>query len=959
MKTMEDDECIELEDVETHNLRKIRALFPLNKLTIVTGVSGSGKSSLVFDTLYAESYRRYVDSLSSYARQFIKSLPKPALSSAKNLPPSIAVRQSRMRAQHRSTVGTLTELHEVLQILFSYLAKIYCSGCGNHIEAYHAKKIAEHLSQGTNKALLLNSRETYVLAPLAFWAKLPSEILSKQLLEQGFSRILHKGQVLKIQDCDPKFLETSQVIIERLRLNEAFKSGEIDKKSPVFKSFLNSIDLAFKVSKGRAQVLLREVNKEQIFSYSAELECLVCKKKFTKPVPSSFSFNHPLGACLSCQGYGRMPELDWQKIIPDRSASIASKGIAPLNFGSHSSYYNDIKKSAALEKIDTKKPFSDFTPKEWQWLKEGTEKGKSKGKKFGGMKDYFEWLFSKKYKAHYRIHAARFQTYVPCSTCQGTRYKPETSQYKIAGKTIAEVEKLSIAELPEWLEGIEKSEASQGQETGLEDAFTELYTRLRYLVKVGLSYLSLNRVSSSLSGGESQRIHMARCLGNALTDTLYCLDEPSCGLHAKDIQNLFEVLNELKNQGNTVVIVEHESLLIQRADHLIEIGPEAGHKGGHIVYEGVPKSLESAQCKKIKKKKIDLGNWDFFHLEGAKTHNLKDVRASIPLGKVTVVCGVSGSGKTSLVQHTLYPLLKKLFEDDDEEEPTEDGGAEGTVSSCCLDGIPLLQSSLSGVHLVDQSGLGRSSRSNIITYLGIFDSIRKLFAKEPRAKELKLSAGSFSFNVDKGRCETCRGLGMLVEDLSFLGEMSVICPDCEGRRFHDDILSVCYRAHNLNQVLALTVEQALTLFFDQPSIRLGLQAAMDLGLGYLTLGQNTSSFSGGEAQRLKTLSLIQKVHLSDKKSNPQKPLLLIFDEPSTGLSAKDISVFLNQLDFLTEKGHTFVLIEHQLDVIRHADWVIELGPGASHAGGQVLYEGTPEGMARSEASVTGPFLVSS
>lgn len=895
---------IELTGVETHNLKHLHLNFPLGQVSVVTGVSGSGKSSLVFDTLYAESYRRYVDSLSSFARQFMKSLPKPKIKAAKNLPPAIAVKQTRMKSNNRSTVGSLTEINELIHILFVHLAEIYCPNCHTHVLRFTPRSITQNLFKTFEQ-----EEKVLLAAPLHLWQKANPSTLKDQLIMQGFSRVIHQGVILKLETLESQKIFKSAIIIDRLSVQESQR-----------KRFMTGIDLALKLGKGQMQVIVQE-QLDQVLSYSLNLSCRSCQRSFSAPSLALFSFNHPLGACASCQGYGRVFELDWQKIIPDLSQSIASKGIAPLNFGSHSAYYGDIKKSANKRKISLNLAFSKYNEQDWLWLRQGD------GGTFGGMKSYFDWLNSQKYKAHYRIHAARFNTYTTCPQCHGHRHTNEAIVYKILQKNIADIQSFSIADLQAWLkllidlDGQESSELS----LGLKDAFEEIGTRLHYLMKVGLSYLSLDRPSNTLSGGELQRINMARCLGSAMTDTLYCLDEPTCGLHAQDSRNLLEILYELRDQGNTIVVVEHEQSIIQGADHLIEIGPQAGHKGGQLVYQGPPVLLDSAQCSRKKVINRFSQGQKYFELKGANTHNLKNIDVLIPLGKLTVVCGVSGSGKTSLVQHTLYPTVKALGDSGD----------------------------FSAVHLVDQTGIGRSTRSNIITYLGIFDVIRKMFAKEKKAKELGLSPGSFSFNVPGGRCEHCKGLGTVIEDLSFLGELDVLCPECEGRRFTDEVLSVSCRGVNLIQLMALTVQEGSEIFFDVKAIREGLQGAINLGLGYLTLGQMTSSFSGGEAQRLKLLSLLQET-LSAKTTS--KPMLLIFDEPSSGLSAKDISTLLGQFDFLTKQGHTLVVVEHQMDMIRQADWLLDIGPQASLEGGRLVYQGPPEGIKKAKESVTARFV---
>ena len=908
-KSLEKIDHINLLNVSTNNLKHIDVAIPLNQLTVVTGVSGSGKSSLVFDTLYAEAYRRFVDSLSSYARQYLKTLPKPEIESVQNLPPAIAVKQGRSPSNQRSTVGTLTELTHLTQALFMHLASIQCYNCGRKVQKHTASSIVQELED-----ILPTSAAIRVLAPLDSWSGLAGTVLKKQLQEQGFARVLSIGETFELKALDPKLLHSASLIIDRFKWQDSDQSR-----------LSEAVQLALKVSRGFCVV---EGEGAEPLLFSSNLECSFCKISYLPPSMALFSFNHPLGACDSCHGYGRVAEIDWNKIIPNRALSIKDGGIAPLNFGAHNEYYGEFRKSAKKHKINLSKPFANYSDREWTWLQEGLDED------FGGMKAYFEWLNSQKYKAHYRIHAARFNTYRECPSCKGKRYSRDTLAYKIDGKNIADVHELSVKEFQNW------AEQSKGQrldqEAGLREAFEEVDSRIHYLLKVGLSYLNLNRVSGTLSGGELQRIHMAACIGSSLTDSMYCLDEPSSGLHARDSKNLLEVICELRDQGNTVVVVEHDKQIISGSDYLIEIGPGSGHLGGKISYQGHAKVLDQAIA--YPKKKASACT-SFLKLQGAKTHNLKNVTVEIPIGKMTVVCGVSGSGKTSLIQHTLLPFLQAALKHN--------------LPSMTIPGkigpTPVLNT-IKEVLFIDQKVLARSSRSNIATYLGVFDRIRGIFASQDKAKELKLTAGSFSFNVPGGRCENCKGLGTVEEDLSFLGEVDVTCPQCEGRRFHQTVLSVKYRGKNLLEILSLTVHEAYEVFYDNQEISETLKPILELGLGYLTLGQATSSFSGGEAQRLKLLSLLTETGPSGKT------MVLIFDEPTTGLSDKDVYNLWKHLDFLTQKGHTVIVIEHNMDIIKCADHIIDIGPDGGNKGGKICFSGTPEELATVKNNYTGAFL---
>ncbi len=903
-------EQISLTNVSTNNLQGIDVHFPLNKLSVVTGVSGSGKSSLVFDTLYAESYRRFVDSLSSFARQYLKALPKPKVDSVGNLPPAISVRQGRVGSNQRSTVGTLTELTHLVQTLFTHLAGIVCYKCQRSVKKHHTSSILEEL-----KSELGIGDSLSILAPLQSWVGLNGTALKTQIQAQGFVRVLLNSKVMNLEEVNPVEIHQTAVLIDRISFVD-------DQESRL----REAIDLALKLGRGRCLIQ----TEQRSLAFSTDLECVNCGIRYLAASMVLFSFNHPLGACDQCHGYGRIAELDWDKIIPDKNSSIAQNGIAPFNFGSHAELYDSVKKSAKKNKIDIKKSFKDYTKDEWHWLREGSPEI------FLGISAYFDWLDAQKYKAHYRIHSARFKSYKTCPGCNGSRYCREALVYQLNGKNIAEVQDLAVKDLQAWLQALRIGlQGSQQDRTGLTEAYEEIQSRIYYLLKVGLSYLSLSRTTGTLSGGELQRIHMASCIGSALTDTMYCLDEPTAGLHARDSQSLLDVIYELRDQGNSVIVVEHDRQIIQGADYVLEIGPGSGHLGGKITRSGAD-AVAVIPVNYPEKKSSQYSSW--LKLEDVSTHNLQNVSVAFPLGALTVVCGVSGSGKTSLIQHTLVPILNATMEGRDAPDVKGKIGPKGILQK------------FDQALFIDQRGLSRSSRSNIATYLGVFDHIRSLFSRQPRAKELNLTTGSFSFNVPGGRCETCKGLGFVDEDLSFLGEVQVSCPQCQGKRFSPDVLSVTVRGKTLLDILQMTVHQAFDFFFDHNEIRQTLAPTLELGLGYLTLGQATSSFSGGEAQRLKLLSLLKETGIQ------RKPLLLVFDEPTTGLSDKDVYNLWKHLDFLTQKGHTIIVIEHHLDMIQHADWLIEVGPNAAEQGGQIVYQGPPKGVLSVPLSQTAPFL---
>lgn len=908
-KLKNQDQYIHLKDVRTHNLKGFDLAIPLHKLTVVTGVSGSGKSSLVFDTLYGESYRRYLESLSSFARQYLEAMPKPQVAEVLNLPPAIAVRQQRRGANKRSTVGTLTEAFDFIQTLFGSVGELYCPSCNNFVKAFHPGEVfSELVKRQLGKQVILT-------ADIDHFGSISSADLLNFLQSQGFTRLVQDGEILMI-DALNEFTNLSavEVVLDRFNVTEA-KKGRI----------LESITLGFRVGKGRINFWNGD-SKLEIFSKN--LECIPCKRQFNPPSPALFSFNHPIGACTGCQGYGEQASIDWSKVFPDHSQSIASKGIAALNFGQHKAYYDELAAHLVKLGLADETPFSEFNDEQWQWLKFGDQNS------FHGMMGYFDWLDTKKYKPHYRMHKAKFVKYVECNECNGARYSEESLSYLVNGFNISQVQSMPIGNLLEWVQKSETAiKLASSHDAIVIEAVNELKLRLTYLCRIGLPYLNLGRSSVTLSGGELQRIHMARCLGSSLTDALFCLDEPTAGLHASDSEKLLSLLFELRNKGNTVVVVEHDETILKGAETSIEIGPGAGHEGGQLV-------VAKYKNQSVEITKSSTSPKGFMCLTGAKIHNLKGNTLKIPLACLTVVCGVSGSGKSSLIEHSLYPAIAQYLKQKNRIESGHQGsldisfeGSVGLDASC----------------LVSQAPLGRSSRSNIITYLGIYTDIRKIFAEQPQAKKLGLTAGAFSFNVAGGRCEECSGMGTIVEDLSFLGEMDIVCPVCAGKRFKEEVLAVTYRGLNLNEILALTAKQARSFFYDIPKITKVLDEVSKLGLDYITLGQSTSSFSGGEAQRLKLISV-------SELNTKSQAVCLIFDEPSTGLASSDVVQFIEYIRILIKKGHTVIIVEHNLDVIRNADYVVELGPGASTKGGNIVFQGPKEKFLKYSQSVTLPYL---
>ncbi len=930
-KRLKKPDSISLKGVYTHNLKGIDVDIPIGKLTTVCGVSGSGKSSLVFDTLYAESYRRYLESLSSFARQYMQQLPKPKIDSIHNLPPSIAVRQSRSKATSRSTVGTMTELLDLIRTLYIHQSKVQCFTCDIPVKKYQASDIwnALQASEEPFYNSLRRSSAVMVAARNAGWKNLKATDLKAYLVEQGFSRAWVKGALMRIEDCKATALKAAYVVVDRLKNQPSSKSR-----------FMEGVELAYKLGAGRLVLIPvdQDGKSKDEFLFTQKLECSKCEEVYPKPSLSLFSYNHPQGACDVCQGFGMESKVDMRKVIPDRKKTLREKAVALFNFGDQARFTKYLITEAKKQKVSMDKSIEDFSEKEMEWLTQGT-------KSFLGVDGFMEWLRRKRYKTHYRVHIARYQMYVLCGECKGSRLQNRSLAYKLGKRSIADLCQDSIDTLSEEVKRLKLvyEEKSKAENSALSEAYAEIDTRLEYLLEMGLGYLHLNRASRTLSGGEYQRIYMARSLANQLTETLYCLDEPSSGLHPRDSQRLLKILKALRAQGNTVVVVEHEKVLIEGSDEILEIGPKAGKDGGEVIYQG------SATKRAERQKIVFSGGQEepehFFEVKGVTTHNLKEIDLKIPIRRVTGICGVSGSGKSSAIVHTVVPAIANAL------------GIKEFATSTALEKAnfksmspPKLDRFFQDIMVLSQGAVGRSTRSNIATYLGIYDEVRKTMAKQPASKRLGLKPGAFSFNVSGGRCENCKGLGVVEEEMSFLGDLKVKCPECNGKRFSEDVLGVEFKGKNILQILALTVEEAAHFFFDQANVHAVLANVVQLGMGYLSLGQNTSSFSGGEAQRLKILQIL----LGGKKSD--RPSLVVLDEPSTGLSDSDVALLLRQIRTLAARGHTVVVIEHHGGVLAACDHMIELGPDAGPDGGKIIFEGKPEEVLKSKKSLFSEFF---
>ena len=915
---------IQIKGARVNNLKNIDVNIPKNNLVVITGLSGSGKSSLAFDTLYAEGQRRYVESLSSYARQFMGRMNKPEVDYIKGIAPAIAIEQKVITSNPRSTVGTSTEIYDYLKLLFARIGKTYSPVSGQKVTKDTVSSVVEKIT-----AYPIDTTLT-IFCPLipSKDRKLKEEL--SLLLHKGFVRVNYQSAVHKIEALieDPQTangklaVDEVEIVIDRLRWD-----GEED----TIHRIADSVQTAFFEGKGQCTV---EIEGQRMdFSDKFELDGIT----FEEPTPNFFSFNNPFGACKRCEGYGKIIGIDPDLVIPDKSKSVYDGAIAPWRGEKMGAWLNALVRSALKFDFPIHRAYSDLTPEQQAVLWTGN-------KHFRGLNSFFQELEEQTYKIQYRVMLSRYRGKTDCPECHGSRLRRDASYVKIADKSIIDLVLMPIGQLLQFFRQIELSE---NEAIIAKRLLAEITNRIQFLCDVGLSYLTLNRLSNTLSGGESQRINLATSLGSSLVGSIYVLDEPSIGLHPRDTQRLIGVLKSLRDVGNTVIVVEHEQEMMEAADYLIDIGPEAGVNGGQLVFAGnytqILKDKHSLTGQYLSDKlKIPVPTqrrkWtDKVKVVGARENNLKGITVEFPLNVFTVVTGVSGSGKTSLVKRILYPALQKAIGNYSGEQTGKFDLLEGDIEQ------------IEQVELVDQNPIGRSSRSNPVTYVKAWDEIRALYAGLPAAKANGLKPAAFSFNVEGGRCDVCQGDGEVKIEMQFMADIVLPCEACGGKRFKSHVLDVQYKEKSVADILDLSIDEALQFFVEQPKVLAKLQPLHDVGLGYVKLGQSSSTLSGGEAQRIKLASFLIK-------GNNSKKTLFIFDEPTTGLHFHDIQKLLHSFDALIKQGNSILVIEHNMDMIKSADWVIDIGPEGGDQGGHVVFAGKPEELIKCKESHTGIFL---
>ena len=934
---------IEIKGARVNNLKNVSVKIPRDKLVVVAGVSGSGKSSLAFDTLYAEGQRRYVESLSSYARQFLGRMNKPECDFIKGIPPAIAIEQRVISRNPRSTVGTTTEIYEYLRLLYARIGRTYSPISGQEVKKHSTEDIIDCTKQYTKGTKFV------VMAPIVIPEGRTLEQQLKMYVLNGYARMFVNSDFIRIDD----FLANSQeptansnpfLVIDRLTVDDA--------KDAVSR-LVDSAETAFYEGNGECRLMFMP----SMISYDFSMRFEADGMKFEEPSDNLFSFNSPVGACPECQGFGKIIGIDEHLVIPNTTLSVYDGCVVCWHGEKMKMWKEEFCRRAVKDDFPIFEPYYNLTQKQKDMLWHGLPSDKNRDKYDQvSIDSFFQMLRENQYKIQYRVMLARYRGKTTCPKCHGTRLKPEADYVKIGGRSISDLVQMPVVRLKQWFDQLQLTE--QEQEIG-KRLLTEINSRLQFLLDVGLGYLTLNRMSNSLSGGESQRINLTTSLGSSLVGSLYILDEPSIGLHSRDTDRLIKVLKELQALGNTVVVVEHDEEMMRAADYLIDVGPDAGRLGGEIVFEGNAADITEKALKKYPKsytvkyllhqeeipvpksrrpwnRKIDI--------KGARMNNLRGIDVSIPLNVMTVVTGVSGSGKSSLIKGILYPALKRLL-GEVYDAPGEYMGMGGDYEA------------ILHIEFVDQNPIGKSTRSNPATYVKAYDAIRDLFADQPLAKQLGFTSQYFSFNADGGRCDECKGAGVITVEMQFMADLVLECEACHGHRFKHDILDVRYKGKNIDDVLNMTISEAIQFFANsqQPTansqckaIVSRLQTLEDVGLGYIKLGQNSSTLSGGENQRVKLAYFIGQER--------QDPTLFIFDEPTTGLHFHDIQRLLKSFDALIERGHTILVIEHNMEVIKCADYVIDLGPDGGDRGGNLVACGTPEEIAACKESITGKFL---
>ncbi|MCA1685796.1 MAG: excinuclease ABC subunit UvrA, partial [Planctomycetia bacterium] len=909
---METRRGIRLRGVRVHNLKGIDLDLPLNRLVVLTGVSGSGKSSLAFDTLYAEGQRRYIETFSAYTRKFLERLDKPDADRIDGIPPAIAVAQGASRRSSRSTVGTVTEVHDHLALLYAKVGVVVCVGCGHKVEPSSpstVERAIDALPEGTRYLIVY---------PLDVLPGSDLDALADALREDGLTRLRVGEQVVSVGDgpLPDSGSGTIDVVVDRLARGSDASGRRLD-----------SIETAMARGLGRCRV----VSDVGVQTFYQGWRCGHCGRDYPEPEPRLFRYNNPLGACPTCEGFGRVTDLDLGRVVPDASKALRDGAIAPWTTPAYRGTLQDLLRVAHALGLPTDVPFDRLTPEQVRVVVEG-----SPAHGYAGLRGFFRWLEKKSYKLHVRVFLSRWRGYSSCPACHGTRLRPEALAVKVAGLDVAALSALKVREAKAFLDDLAGTLSGN---TVARQVLSQTRTRLDYLDRIGLDYLTLDRQARTLSGGEAQRVALTSALGSGLVNTLYVLDEPSVGLHPHDIDRLTAIIQDLRDVGNTVVVVEHDQAVIRAADLIVDIGPGAGEAGGRVLYVGPPGEIGSAEGSVTAEfltgrrtvsvpERRRTGGRGELRLTGARGHNLKGIDVTFPLGLLCVVTGVSGSGKSTLIEETLYPAVRRrLGQDSPPAEPFgELTGADG----------------LDGVVLVDQTLIGRSGRSNPVTYLKAFDEIRKTFAATHEAKQRNYGPSRFSFNVEGGRCNACEGNGFQTIDMQFLPDVTVRCPECRGTRYRPETLQITYRDKNIAEVLELTAREAFGFFRHRPKVLARLRPLIDVGLDYVRLGQPASTLSGGESQRLKLASYLSSTPGAITRAAGKSHTLFLLDEPTTGLHPADTLKLLEALDSLLVLGHSLIVIEHSPEVMVCADWIIDLGPGAGDEGGRVIAQGTPE-----------------